>query len=109
MRASGNASRRPCAANLVVSDFTFIDSGSTFLPKYISSRRTRHLHDASDRTTDRPQPRLFRMWNGIQLRPLGGLLVRRGDGAAADADPRRRLPVPGLPAKGGCGFIVAEI
>jgi hypothetical protein len=45
------------------------------------------------------------MRNGIRVQPVGELLVRRGNGAAADASPGRRLPVPRLPAKGGGALI----
>jgi hypothetical protein len=46
---------------------------------------------------------LFRLRNGIHLRPGGIVLVRRGSGAAADAARWRRLPVPGLLAEDGGG------
>jgi HAD superfamily hydrolase (TIGR01509 family) len=44
---------------------------------------------------------LFRLRNGIRLRPLRHLLVCRRERQAADAGRRRRLPVPGLSAQGG--------
>src|SRR6266480_7502716 len=46
---------------------------------------------------------LFRLRNGIHLRPGGNMLVRRGSRAAADAARWRRLPVPRLLAEDGGG------
>jgi hypothetical protein len=48
------------------------------------------------------------MRNGIHLRSIWQLLVRRGGRAKANADRRRRLPVPRLPAKGRVEVIIAE-
>src|SRR5438046_1365047 len=46
---------------------------------------------------------LFRLRNGIHLRPGGTVLVRGGSGAVADAARWRRLPVPRLLAEVGDG------
>jgi hypothetical protein len=64
------------------------------------------VHDKSIRKSAAlAPPRLLRLRNGIYLRPVGTVLVRRGNRAAADANRPRRLPVPGLFAEdGGAGF-----
>jgi hypothetical protein len=54
------------------------------------------IHDKSVRNSSLAPPRLFGLRNGIHLRPLGTLLVRRGNRAAADAGRWQRLPVPGM-------------
>jgi hypothetical protein len=69
------------------------------------------VHDKSVRNV-RPgvaPPRLFRLRNGIHLRPLGTVLVRGGNRAAADADGWRGLPVPGVFAEDGGACSIIEL
>jgi hypothetical protein len=54
------------------------------------------IHDKSVRKSRPTPPRLFRLRNGIFVRSLRQLLVRGGNRKTADADARRRLPVPGV-------------
>jgi HAD superfamily hydrolase (TIGR01509 family) len=59
------------------------------------------FHDKSVRKSAAAAPRLFRVRDGIFMRPVRYLLVHRGNREAADAGRRRRLPVPRLSAEDG--------
>jgi hypothetical protein len=61
------------------------------------------IDDRSVRKSTIAAAGLFRLRNGIHLRPGGTVLVRGGSGAVADAARWRRLPVPRLLAEVGGG------
>ena len=86
------------------------------LPRFADEARTETslqrlpLDDTSPR---HPCPshaprRLRRLRHGIYLQPVGAVLVRGGNRAAADAGRWRGLPVPGVFAEDGGGVIATR-
>ncbi len=73
----------------------------TVNPRLIPLRGRRPIHDKSVRKPAFPSPRLRRLRHGIQLQPVGAVLVLRRGIPPADANGRQRLSVPGLPAQAG--------
>src|ERR1700744_3273635 len=66
-----------------------------------SQGRSVQIHDKLVRKSRPTPPRLFCLRNRVFLRPFRQLLVRGRNRETADADRRRRLPVPGLSAEDG--------